>query len=288
MATASVVDPSRANPKAMISSPPTNKFSIVKQVLNVLNLNKTKINVKEKYFSTITDAILAAQPNEYIIISPGEYCETLNINKPVELIGMGSVTVTCDNGRAIVSSFAATGGIRNIKFEQKKDDMPCVCIWSGQIKIVGCDITSKSRICLSVNGVASSPRLIRNKIHSGAQFGVTFCQNSSGIMQYNEVYDNGHSGIVIQSSSNPSITHNKVYRNKKAGVQVRFIIISHDGLLQNHHYKVCDSGRGVLEENQIYENDSAGVAVTGVGNPLVRKNTISNGKNCGVYVHSGG
>ena len=48
------------------------------------------------------------------------------------------------------------------------------------------------------------------------------------------------------------------------------------------------NGRGVLEENDVYENDGSGVVIRSNGNPTMRRNKIHHGKKNGVYVYMDG
>jgi parallel beta-helix repeat protein len=56
-----------------------------------------------------------------------------------------------------------------------------------------------------------------------------------------------------------------------------------------HHAKgvgvlVCDHAKGLIEDNDISDNARAGVAILSGGNPVVRANTIHDGKDSGVLV----
>lgn len=60
-----------------------------------------------------------------------------------------------------------------------------------------------------------------------------------------------------------------------------------------HHNKgngiyVFDDGRGVFEDNDVYDNDGSGVVVRSNGNPVLRRNKIHHGKKNGVYVYMDG
>ena len=82
--------------------------------------------------------------------------------------------------------------------------------------------------------------------------------------------DVGH-GVVIQGADSYGyILHNAITNARGVGVLV------------------CDDGRGVIEDNDIYHNDRAGVAILTGGDPLVCHNKIHEGMDSGVLVSDKG
>ena len=56
----------------------------------------------------------------------------------------------------------------------------------------------------------------------------------------NDIYSNALAGVWIKTDSNPTLKRNKIYNGKEGGVCI------------------FNSGRGVLEENDIFDNTLTG------------------------------
>ena len=82
--------------------------------------------------------------------------------------------------------------------------------------------------------------------------------------------DDGHCVVVQGENSYGYILHNAITNARGVGVLV------------------CDEGHGVIEDNDIYQNDRAGVAILTGGDPLVCHNKIHVGMDSGVLVSDGG
>ena len=82
--------------------------------------------------------------------------------------------------------------------------------------------------------------------------------------------DDGHCVVVQGASSYGYILHNIITNARGVGVLV------------------CDDSHGVIEDNDIYHNDRAGVAILTGGDPLVCHNRIHVGMDSGVLVSDGG
>jgi len=84
------------------------------------------------------------------------------------------------------------------------------------------------------------------------------------------ISSSGHCIVVKGADSCGYILHNEVHQAKGVGVLV------------------CDHARGLIEDNDIYANARAGVAILSGGNPVVRANRIHHGKDSGVLVSERG
>ena len=74
----------------------------------------------------------------------------------------------------------------------------------------------------------------------------------------------------IKTESNPILRRNKIYSGKEGGVCI------------------FNSGRGLLEENDIFDNAFTGVLVSSGSRPILKKNRIFGGKAAGIEVTNGG
>ena len=86
-----------------------------------------------------------------------------------------------------------------------------------------------------------------------------------------DITSNGKGGVAIHyRGAKPLLLHNHIHDCKRGGVDV-------------YYY-----GQGTLEENYIYGNGLAGVAIWRGGNPTLRRNHIYDGKHEGVWVTDSG
>jgi parallel beta-helix repeat protein len=223
-------------------------------------------------YVSVRAAIEAAKPGDRILIRPGLYEESLVVDKPLEIIGDGSVEDIEIRGRdSHVLEFRATiGRVANLTLRQAEADQPRgVVVYQGRLDLEGCDISSRGGTCVWVLDGAD-PRLRRNKIHHGKYVGVQVYEGGLGTLEDNEISGNGYTGVEIKKGGDPVLRRNQIYGNKHSGVYVH------------------DNGLGTLEDNEISGNGNAGVAIKEGGDPVLRRNQIHDNKHSGVYVHDNG
>jgi parallel beta-helix repeat protein len=223
-------------------------------------------------YSTLTEALNAAQPGDRILVRPGLYQEGIVIDKPVEIIGDGELSeIVIEAGDQDVILFKANiGRISNLTLRQMGgDNWYCVDISQGRLELEGCDITSNSLACIGIHGGAD-PRIRRNRIHDSEKSGVFVYDNGKGILEENDIFSNAFSCIEIKTGGNPTFRRNQIHDGKAGGVFV------------------YENGQGILEENDIFANQNAGVNISEGGNPTFRRNQIHDGKSGGVYVYKEG
>ncbi|KAK7201097.1 protein kinase [Novymonas esmeraldas] len=116
----------------------------------------------------------------------------------------------------------------------------------------------------------ATPRIRANNIADGAEAGI-FCQDASGVIEYNVIAQNAGCGIVVKgASAAPVIRKNRVLSNVQAGVFC------------------CDKAAPFVSENEIRQNGKAGVLVKTGAAPKISRNVIEKGKEAGIYVFEKG
>jgi parallel beta-helix repeat protein len=223
-------------------------------------------------FTTISEAIAAAQPGDRILVRPGYYREGLILDKPLEIIGDGNVgdIVVEAKGSNVILFKANMGIVRNLTLRQAGDgDWYAVDIGQGRLVLEDCGIISQSLACVAVHSGAD-PQIRRNRIHTGNKNGVFVYENGLGTIEENDIFGNARAGVEIMEGGNPTVRRNRIHDGKGVGVFVH------------------QNGLGTIEENDIFGNASAGVAVREGGNPTVRRNRIHDGRRNGVLVYKDG
>lgn len=72
--------------------------------------------------------------------------------------------------------------------------------------------------------------------------------------------------FFFRTGSNPKITRNKIWGGQNGGVLV------------------YNCGKGVLEDNEIFDNAMAGVWIKTESNPVLRRNKIYDGRDGGICI----
>ncbi|KAG5472432.1 hypothetical protein LSCM1_03831 [Leishmania martiniquensis] len=116
----------------------------------------------------------------------------------------------------------------------------------------------------------AAPRIRANHITDGAEAGI-FCQDASGVMEYNVIAQNAGCGIVVKgASAAPVIRKNRILSNVQAGVFC------------------CDKAAPFVSDNEIRQNGKAGVLVKTSAAPKITRNVIEGGKEAGIYIFEHG
>jgi len=223
-------------------------------------------------YTTITEAIEAAQPGDRILVRPGRYEEGLVIKKPLEIIGDGNrddITVQAV-GKDTLLFQTTMGRVSNLTLRQAGEgDWYGVDIAQGRLELEDCDISSESLACVVIHGGAD-PRLRRNRIHDGKQRGIFVCENGQGTLEDNDIFGNALAGVAIGEGGNPTLRRNRIHDGKLSGVMI------------------YDNGQGMLEDNGIFGNAYAGVVIGEGGDPTLRRNRINRNGREAVWVYDGG
>jgi parallel beta-helix repeat protein len=206
-------------------------------------------------YKTISEAINNAQPNTRIRVRPGVYKESLVIDKPVEIIGKGSVKdIVIESVKSsciLMQTDQATvkGLTLRCQVESEESKYSAVDIPQGQVIIENCDITSNSFACINIHGSQSNPFIRNCRIHDGED-GILISENAQGIVEDCDIFSNSV-GIGIVQESNPIIRRCRIHDGESMGV-----IISHNG-------------RGLIENCYIFSNKITGIAIRNGGNDIL-------------------
>jgi parallel beta-helix repeat protein len=214
--------------------------------------------------TTISEAIKTANPGDRILVRPGYYRESLQIDKPLEIIGDGTLSeiVVSATAGPVITFRSTIGRIANLTLRQKGQAYDfAVDIAQGSLELQYCDISSQSGTCVGIRDGAD-PRLRGNVIHEGGQGGIAIFNNGLGTIEDNDIFGNTLASVFIYGGGNPVLRRNQIHDGQQSGVYV------------------YNNGQGTLEDNDIFRHEHAGVATSTGGNPVVRNNRI---RNCGVY-----
>jgi parallel beta-helix repeat protein len=304
---------SAALSKLMAKAGPPRK---VPQATHVVERGATGRNV----YSTIIEAVKAADSGDVVLVRPGTYVEPIVIDKTLELIGVGYAgnrrpSVRTASGAAISYTAPGVGRISNLSIESADHgDVASVEVIDGNLVLEGCEVTGRGRACVRVRD--SGEATIRsNQIVSGQGAGVVISGTGWAEVQRNTIARHAFSALEVSGGAQPRVTNNRIeygraggilieegatgeyerndiFSNREAGVAV--LSGADPDLTGNRIHEghsvgifVGNGGKGAITENDIYGNSSTGIEVAGGGDPQILKNRIYNGIGGGIVLHPG-
>lgn len=229
-------------------------------------------------YASISEALRAARPGARLLVRPGFYSESVNIDKPVEIIGDGTradIIIESMNGscvamrteEAMVRGFTLRemAGIGNMGEGFFAVDIP-----QGRLLLDDCDITSNSLSCVGIHNDLTAPVISRCRIHTSADSGIYIFNAATGTVEDCDIYNNVNVGVAITERAKPVIKRCTIRDGRNAGLVV------------------WGGGRGLVEECEIFGNAKAGVGISEAGDALIRGCRIYGGDNSGVFIHDNG
>lgn len=288
------------------------------QAIDLLSRLGDRITVGvDQDFSSIQEAIDAAEPGATIEVYPGEYSESVRLYKDVSLTGVSSgqdITIIGQSSYALHVR-ADNANVSNLTIRQLEgpNSIFAVLIDSGDSVLDGLDIRSTSGAAVAIRSGAN-PTLQNSEIHSGTQTGIFVFDggkgvirnnrvhghelanieirdaNSTPVIQNNEIFQSQYSGIYIHNGAGGEIRSNDIRNNRMAGVYLTRsdnVLVSDNAIFDNEEEGVVftESAQGELRANRIYRNERAGVSVSNQAAPTVVNNEIYQGNASGIFVY---
>jgi len=214
-------------------------------------------------FNSIQEAVTAAQPGDKILVCPGTYPETVEVNKPDLQIeaqaAPGEVVLEGTGTRPVGFHLLNTTGVLLQGFTVQ-------------------NFTSSNIRIEATSGNASSGNTVRKNISTllvgpAASSSIHVLNSSNNVVEQNTAFSNCSlcNGISVagDASSDNIIRHNETFLNGQAGVQtnasgprnVLFGNRSHNNAIGIRN--IFASNQTVIENNEVFANGSATAAVSG-------------------------
>jgi hypothetical protein len=144
-------------------------------------------------FTTIAEAIEAAQPGARILVRPGYYSEALVLDKPLEIVGDGErEEIVVEATAAPALTFQTTVGrvahltLRSLAQDTAPHNRGCVYITQGRLTLEYCDISSEIDIGVVIINPGTNPLLRSNRIH-GVSYAVSVHSEGRGTFIENDL-----------------------------------------------------------------------------------------------------
>ncbi|KGF71965.1 hypothetical protein DO97_13710 [Neosynechococcus sphagnicola sy1] len=230
----------------------------------------TLVVAPDSPYPTLGAAISAAVPGSTIQVQPGTYRESLVVDKPLLIEGIGAaeqVVIQAENGPCLrIQTDQAT--VRNLLLLGQSAAHYAVEVHQGELRLERCNIiTLKALGNLGVQGACARIAI--------AECGIYVGEDSAGVV----VADNGGGTIencLISGSPNSQI----LVEIKTGGDPV----IRGCQILHGHHHGVVISQNAgaTIESCEIAHNGGAAIAILTGGNPLIRQCRIHHNQGNGI------
>ena len=209
-------------------------------------------------YTSIQSAINDASNGYTIYVYPGNYNESIVINKSISLIGMEI------NGEKPVISTSENKSTVIVEADG--------CIFRGFTVLSGRGL----RIISNENIVEN------NRVMYSKGLGISLYGSSNNLIKNNEVTNGFNNGIHLRKSSGNIITRNIVSANSETGIVVfdhsDYNIISYNNVTKNFHGMEIgeDANDSTISFNHVYFNQQYGICVDTSNNVSILNNTIHN------------
>ena len=228
-------------------------------------------------YRTIASAILAARPEDTIVLRPGTYKEAVEIDRDVRIVGEGGrskVIVEAASGEDVFTFTAGSATLTGmtIRYTGPKDSaggIGAISVTGGKPVIEDCDLTTSAGTAVYIFGARANPTFRNCTMRNSQGPGVNVYDQGQGTIEKCVISGNALVGVQIKTGGNPVVRDCEIRDNQGPGVYV------------------YEQGKGTIEKCVISGNALSGVEISEGGNPVVRDCQIRDNQG-GVLVHTQG
>ncbi|MDX8056154.1 right-handed parallel beta-helix repeat-containing protein [Lentzea sp. BCCO 10_0798] len=248
---------------------------------------------------SISDALTAAVDGSVILVSTGQYYETLVLTKAVTITaedGPGSVRVVASSGPAVVLG-TDSGALSGLTIEAQDQESPAVVVTDGQLSFTECRVSATAWSAVYATGRGSVLMRgceVRNPVGAGVVVtstgnvldscqvleigtsGVVIAEHGELAMRACAVRDAGGNGICLNGHGRITVTDTTITRATKPAVAIE----QHAGAVatrvtvsdtQGIGFYLASSGSVLVEEGSVSGAGAEGVLVTEGCAPVLRR-----------------
>jgi hypothetical protein len=229
----------------------------------------------EGQFTSIQEAINSAAPGSRILVHPGKYRETLVIDRPLEIIGAGTidqVVISTHDAHCLEIATDETVLIRGLTLRcrpaEKQEDCYALDFSRGQPVLEECLIRSHSLACVAIHG-AARPVLRSCTMFGSADAGVFIYDNGRGEFENCRIAGHGSAGVSIGEGGQGTFLRCEIRDNQAGGVHI------------------FQDGEGRFRECKIIANKRSGVAISPGGKGEFRRCYVRENAGNAIRLHDG-
>jgi hypothetical protein len=265
------------------ASPPVNSSQTVvptakpKPVGNSVQTRQTIVIAADGSgdFLSISEAVRRASAGARLLVRPGVYDESFEIDKLLEITGDGaleSIIVRASNSPCLAMR-AGEATVSNLTLHaraQSSTGFFAVDISGGRLLLEACDISSDSLSCIGIHNSSAEPTIRRCRIHHSADSGIYAFDGARAKIEACDIFENANLGIAITGGAQATVANCHVHHGRDAGIVV------------------WDRASSVIDDCDVYANASSGIGISDEAEASVRRSRIHDGLNTGVFVHRSG
>ncbi|GHO58639.1 pectinesterase family protein [Ktedonobacter robiniae] len=227
-------------------------------------------------YTTIGEALQHAQSNAFILVRPGMYQESLQLDKEVTIIGNGAkediILENCESHTIEMQTSQAT--IRGLTIRclanASNQIYHALAIVQGQLLIEDCDFTSHAGTCVTIQGENTNPTLRYCTLHDSFGHGILVSKDAWGTFERCDIFASSQAAVCIARGGNPMFRHCTLHDNQQEGIIVE------------------EGGQGTFEDCTIYNNGASGAIVSAQSNPLLLRCQIHHNQRHGITIQDRG
>jgi F-box protein 11 len=217
-------------------------------------------------FVSLREAYDSVEPYSTIHLLAGTYNESLVLEKPVAIIGVGKqgeVVLESKDGH-VVKARSEYAILKNLLIHcgaEASDSAHAIYLVKGQLSGSNLLISSESDSNVKVEGNGSFLALRNCKIANSNLYGLHFVQGSAGLIESCQIFQNENVGVCLEGNSKPVLRACRIFKNNANGVACN------------------EKTAAVFEDCEIFENEASGVTLDDQCAPIFRK--------CWIYRNNG-
>ncbi|MFC1443646.1 right-handed parallel beta-helix repeat-containing protein [Streptacidiphilus sp. N1-10] len=197
-------------------------------------------------YSTMSEALAAAEAGDTVTIGPGVFRENVVVDKVLTVRaaeGPGTVRFEPPTGTAL--TLLAAASVQGVVLEGQDGSAPAVLV-GGDAELTDCRVVTRSSVGIEVYG-GSRPTVRRCTVDNPGGLGVRVADESVALFEECEVVAAGQTGVVVRSGATVRLERCRVHHTAGAG-----LVLTGDGSVVDavgcEFYEI--NGNGVQAEDR--------------------------------------
>ena len=170
-------------------------------------------------YTTMAEALAAAEPGDTVTIGPGVFRENVVLDKPLTVRaaeGPGTVRIEPAAGTAL--TLLASARVEGLVLEGQDGSAPAVLIGAGQGELTDCRIVTRSSVGIEVRGGAGPVAVRRCTVDNPGGLGIRVADGAAALFEECEVVAAGQTGVVVRSGATARLERCRVHHATGAGL----------------------------------------------------------------------
>ena len=170
-------------------------------------------------YTTMAEALAAAEPGDTVAIGPGVFRENVVIDKPLKVRaaeGPGTVRIEPAAGTALTLLASAT--VEGLILEGQDGSAPAVLIGAGQGELTDCRIVTRSSVGIEVRGGAGPFAVRRCTVDNPGGLGIRIADGSAALFEECEILGAAQAGVVVRTGATARLERCRVHHTTGAGL----------------------------------------------------------------------